>query len=189
MLTEISLNVIDIAQNSLRAGASRIDISIVIDRSARRLTLRIEDDGIGMNAEEAAQASDPFFTSRMTRNVGFGLPFLKQAATCTGGSFRLDSAPGKGAVVEAVFAQDHIDCIPLGDINASLCALLNAEDDVEYRYRYEVDGRNFVLDTREVNAMLQGVSLREPAVSSLIKSFLDENKKIVDEGGIHGGKQ
>jgi anti-sigma regulatory factor (Ser/Thr protein kinase) len=189
MLTEISLNVIDIARNSVRAGASLVEISVKIDTSAHTLDLRIADDGRGMTEEQLAHVEDPFFTSRKTRSVGLGIPFLKQEAECTGGSFSIDSVAGKGTVVEAVFRQDHIDCMPLGDINGSIYSLVISSDDVDYLYTYEVDGRGFTLDTREIREIMQGISLQTPEVSSFIKSFLDDNKREVDGESTDGGKK
>lgn len=188
MLTEISLNVIDIARNSVRAGADLIEISVIIDSRTSALILKISDNGKGMTPEQVNSVEDPFFTSRKTRSVGFGIPFLKQEAECTGGSLHISSILGKGAVVEATFMQDNIDCMPLGDINSSIFTLVSTSDDVDYIYRYEVDGRGFTLDTREIKEIMQGVSLQNAQVSSFIRSFLDENKKEIDEGSVNGGK-
>jgi anti-sigma regulatory factor (Ser/Thr protein kinase) len=183
MLAEISLNVIDIARNSVRAGASLIEIRVSIDNAARELTLQIIDNGKGMSEEQVSRVEDPFYTSRKTRSVGLGIPFLKQEAEITGGSLSIRSEPGKGTEVTAVFRQDSIDCMPLGDINSSIFALVTStSDDVDYLYTYEVDGRSFSLDTREIREIMQGVPLQNPEVSDFIRTFLDENKRAVDEG-------
>ena len=99
MLPEISLNILDIVQNSTRAHASLVEIILSFDTQAHLMKLAIRDDGCGMTKEQVAAATDPFFTSRTTRRIGLGIPFLKQSAECTGGSFDLQSEPGKGTAV------------------------------------------------------------------------------------------
>ena len=116
--------------------------------------------------------------------MGLGIPFLKQEAECTGGTFSIKSEEGKGTVVEALFHRDHIDCMPLGDINSSICMLVTTSEnkDVDFVYTYEVDGRSFKLDTREVREILDGVPLSDPKVSEFIRSYLIENQEAVDRG-------
>ena len=114
MMPEIALNVLDIAQNSVRAEASLIQISVDVDEAADTLTITIEDNGCGMTAEQTARVTDPFFTTRTTRKIGLGVPFFKMAAESTGGSFSIQSEPGVGTKVTAVFGLSHIDRMPLG---------------------------------------------------------------------------
>ena len=116
MMPEIALNVLDIAQNSVRAEASLIQISVDVDEAADTLTITIEDNGCGMTTEQTARVTDPFFTTRTTRKIGLGVPFFKMAAESTGGSFSIQSEPGVGTKVTAVFGLSHIDRMPLGDI-------------------------------------------------------------------------
>lgn len=184
MLTEISLNVIDIARNSIRAGASLIQITVRIDDQKKTLRLTIADNGSGMNHQQLSKVEDPFFTSRTTRRVGLGVPFLKQEAECTGGTFNIRSEEGKGTVVDALFHTDHIDCMPLGDINSSILMLITTSEEkkVDFVYIYEVDGRSFRLDTRELREILEGVPFSQPQVSAFIRSFLDENQEAVNRG-------
>ena len=186
MLTEISLNVIDIASNSIRAGASLIQITVRIDDQKKTLRLTIADNGSGMNHQQLSKVEDPFFTSRTTRRVGLGVPFLKQEAECTGGTFNIRSEEGKGTVVDALFHTGHIDCMPLGDINSSILMLITTSEEkkVDFVYTYEVDERSFQLDTRELREILEGVPFSEPRVSAFIRSFLDENQEAVDKGEI-----
>jgi anti-sigma regulatory factor (Ser/Thr protein kinase) len=185
MLAEISLNIIDIARNSVRARASLIEISLAIDSEKQTLELTISDDGCGMSEEQLAGVTDPFFTSRKTRKVGLGIPFLKQAAEASGGEFSIKSEPGVGTSVVALFHTDHIDCMPLGDINDSIAMLVTSRDtesgrELDYIYTYSVDDRTFKLDTREIREILGGVPLYNSEVSAFIRTFLDENKLEVD---------
>ena len=84
-MKELSLNILDVAKHSVRAGATRIEISLDPD-SAGILTLKIVDNGCGMEEEVVKNVTDPFYTTRTTRKVGLGLPLLKMAAEQTGGN-------------------------------------------------------------------------------------------------------
>ena len=109
MMPEISLNILDVAENSTRAGASLVQITVDVQPEADKLTVIITDDGCGMTPEQIRQVTDPFYTSRTTRKVGLGVPFFKFAAESTGGSFSIESEPGKGTMVTAVFTLNHRD--------------------------------------------------------------------------------
>ncbi len=182
MLPEISLNVLDIAQNSIRAEADLIEIGIYIDRKADTLTVIINDNGCGMTAEQIAHVEDPFFTTRSTRKIGLGVPFFKMSAIITGGSFEITSEVKVGTKVKAVFVLSHIDRMPLGDINTTIHTLVTYNTDIDFVYTYEFDGESFVLDTRQMREILGGVPLDSPEVSEYIKEYLDENKKEADGG-------
>ncbi|MBH1942086.1 sensor histidine kinase [Mobilitalea sibirica] len=180
MMTELSLNVLDVANNSIRADANLIEIAIRLHTKSDLLTIMIADNGCGMTKEQLSQVEDPFFTTRTTRGVGLGVPFFKQAALSTGGSFHMESMPGKGTIVTAVFCMSHIDCIPLGDINSTVYTLIITNNEIDFLYTYEVDGKRFQLDTREFRNILGDVPLNSPEVSAYIKSYLEENQKEVD---------
>ena len=105
-MRELSLNVLDIAQNSISAGATLIEIEIREDTAGRLLTIRIADDGCGMTPEKLKSVADPFYTTRTTRKVGMGVPLFRMAAEMTGGGFEITSEPGKGTTVTALFHTD-----------------------------------------------------------------------------------
>ena len=182
MLPEISLNVLDIAQNSIRAEADLIEIGVYIDRKADTLTVIINDNGCGMTKEQIAHVEDPFFTTRSTRKIGLGVPFFKMSAIITGGSFEITSEVKVGTKVKAVFVLSHIDRMPLGDINSTIHTLVTYNTNIDFVYTYEFDGQSFVLDTRQMREILGGVPLDSPEVSEYIKEYLDENKKVADGG-------
>ena len=123
-MPEISLNILDVAENSTRAGASLVQITVDVQPDLDRLTVIIADDGCGMTKEQVERVTDPFYTSRTTRKVGLGVPFFKLAAENTGGSFSIESEPGKGTTVTAVFTLNHIDRMPLGDMTATIQTLI-----------------------------------------------------------------
>ena len=136
-----------------------------------------------MTKEQAARVQDPFFTTRTTRKVGLGVPFFKQAAESTGGSFRIDSEKGKGTTVKAVFGLSHIDRMPLGDISATVQTLIVFNEHIDFRYTYEYGGKSFVLDTREMREMLgEGISFSEPEITAFIKEYLESGKAETDGG-------
>ena len=150
MMPEISLNILDIAENSVRANASLIRITVSVQPKEDTLTIIIEDDGCGMTPEQVSRVQDPFFTTRTTRKVGLGVPFFKQAAESTGGSFQIDSEKGKGTTVKAVFGLSHIDRMPLGDISSVIHTLVIFNEHIRFRYTYRFEEKNFALDPRGV---------------------------------------
>ncbi len=176
MLTEISLNVLDIAQNSISADASLITILVETLSKEHLLKVQIRDNGRGMTKEVVNSVIDPFFTTRTTRSVGLGVPFFKQAAECTEGTFDLESMPGEGTDIQAVFHTDHIDCMPLGDINSTIHSLITMNTAIDFYYERKVDEKSFVLDTREVRQMLGGIPFDVPDVSLFLKNYLEENE-------------
>ena len=183
MMPEISLNILDVAENSVRARASLIEIAVSVQPKEDTLSVTITDNGCGMSADQVKRAQDPFFTTRTTRIVGLGLPFFKQAAECTGGSFQIDSEKGKGTTVSAVFVLSHIDRMPLGDISSTIHTLIVFNEQIDFKYTYEYEDKSFTLDTREMREMLgDEISFMEPEVSLFIWEYLDNNKNETDRG-------
>lgn len=183
-MTEISLNILDIAENSTRAGAALIAITVAVNNGADRLTVTIADDGCGMTKEQVHEAEDPFYTTRTTRRVGLGIPFFKSAAELTGGSFSIESEPLKGSVVTAVFGLSHIDRMPLGDMDATMAALIFSHPDTDFIYTYRYDNRSFTLDTRKFRQILGDIPFDTPKVSAYIKEYLTENRLETDGGAV-----
>lgn len=174
MMPELSLNILDVAKNSVSAGASRIGIAIRADSAADQLTITIEDNGCGMSPETVARVIDPFYTTRTTRKVGLGVPFFKMAAELTGGALRIDSTPGEGTCVTATFGLHHIDRMPLGDLASSFCALVQSNPEIDFVLDYAVDDRSFTIRTAEYREILGDVSLSEPEVLAFISANIQE---------------
>ena len=175
-MRELSLNILDIAQNSLSAGAGLVTLTVDEDSGADSLTLRVEDDGRGMDADTLQRVRDPFYTTRTTRKVGMGIPLFRMAAEVTGGSLDIVSEPGKGTAVTASFSLSHIDRMPLGDMAGTVTALIRLNPGVDFVYRHTVDGRSFEMDTRELRAQLGDVPLSEPDVMEWIDGYLREQE-------------
>ncbi len=182
MMTEISLNILDVAENSVSAGATLTEITVCAERSTNRLTVTIKDNGCGMNEEKLRQVTDPFFTTRTTRKVGLGIPFFKESAELAGGYFEIKSQEGVETTVTSVYRLDHIDRMPMGDIASTIHTLVTMHEKVDFRFTYAIDQENMVMDTREFREILGDISFREPEVSRYIKDYLKENIALVGEG-------
>jgi len=148
-MEDLSLHILDIVENSIAASASEIKIVIVEDTASDQLRLEISDNGNGMDEEMRKKVLDPFVTTRTTRRVGLGLPLLAQAARESGGDLTLDSAPGRGTTVIAVFQLSHPDLKPLGDIPATLGTILAGKPELDLVFDYHRDGHLIAaLDSR-----------------------------------------
>jgi len=170
-MKQLSENILDITMNSVRAGSPLTDITVKEEGSM--LTLVINDRGCGMTPEQVANVTDPFFTTRTTRKVGLGLPFLKMEAELTGGSFSIESTVGVGTCVTASFDMSHIDSIPLGDMPETVMTIVGAAPDKDIVFTHVSGEKDVVLDTRDIRAQLDGVPLDTPEVLLWIKDYLE----------------
>ena len=183
-MRELSLHILDILQNSVEAGASRVELILDEDLENDRFSITVRDNGRGMDASQIARATDPFFTTRTTRHVGLGLPLLAAAAEHSGGGLHITSTPGEGTTVEAVFRHSHIDRVPLGNIQGSLLAFMmsnTAGQSCDLSYRHRVNDREFAFDTADIRRELEGVPLSHPMVRNWLKEFISEGEKDVYE--------
>ena len=149
-MKDLSLHILDIVENSIRAEANQVEISVVEDEEKDVLTLKIEDNGEGMNKEILSRAAQPFFTSKPGRRVGMGLALLAQAAREASGKFEIASTPETGTRIKATFLYSHPDRKPLGDIPATLETLIAGNPKVDFIYEYRKGLEITRLDTREV---------------------------------------
>lgn len=182
-MRELSLNILDIAQNSISAGATLIEIS-VDERTSSNLVITITDNGCGMDSEKLARVQDPFYTTRTTRKVGMGIPLFKMSAEMTGGSFSIESEPGKGTRIEARYITSSIDFTPVGDVGSTIVLLITMNTDRDFVYRRSVNGKSFELDTREVKETLGDVPISEPDVVEWLREYIAEQTEIIS-GGIN----
>ncbi|MFQ3549197.1 MAG: ATP-binding protein [Armatimonadota bacterium] len=173
-MRELSMHILDLAQNSLVAGADMIEIEVIADTTKDSLKLFIKDNGKGMDEEFLAKVIDPFTTTRRTRRVGLGIPMLLQAAQSCDGSFHIDSKPGEGTQLCAEFVLSHIDRAPLGDISATIITLIAPNPDVNFRYVQKKDDKEFVLDTAYIKKELGDVPINEPSILSWISDYVKE---------------
>ncbi len=176
-MLELSKHILDIAENSIRAGCRMVSITVIEDLTADTLTLEISDDGKGMSADELKKALDPFYTTKKVRRVGLGLPMLKLAAELTGGSFRLDSAQGRGTTVNVTFGHSHIDRQPLGDIGLTIISLIAGSPRVDFVYTHRKEGREYRLDTRSIRGELGDVPIEHVEVLLLIRDDIEQGAR------------
>ncbi len=172
MLRELALHILDLAENSMAAGASLVTIEVIEDSRTDRLTIRVADDGRGIDPELVMRVADPFVTTRTTRRVGLGLPFLKQTAEWCNGFLTIDSAQGVGTTVTAVFQNSHIDRMPMGDLPGTILALVVGNPQVDFVFRHMVDDKAYEFDTRPIKKELGEVALSEPSVIAYLKTAL-----------------
>lgn len=177
-MKELSLNILDIAENSVKAGAKLTRITV--DETEETLTLTIEDDGCGMTEEILKSVTDPFYTTRTTRKVGMGIPLLKMAAEMTGGGVEITSRykdefpDSHGTTVTARFNNKHIDFTPLGDVTESIATLIQGHPDTDFLFTHRTGDKTVTLDTREMRAVLGDVPLNSYEVICWIKEYLKE---------------
>ncbi len=178
-MTDLSLYILDITMNSVRAGAK--NISVTLEEENGLLTFKVTDNGCGMTAEQVEKLSNPFFTTRTTRKVGLGIPFLRMLAEQTGGGVTIASKSEKehedhGTCVTATFRTDHIDFVPLGDLCETMITLIQGSPDVDFVYRHVSDkGISVSMDTAEMRAILgDDIPLNSFEVLSFIRGFLGD---------------
>ena len=173
-MKELSLHILDIAENSVKAGAPLVEISVCEDSAKNLLTIEIKDNGCGMSKEFLSRVKDPFSTTRTTRRVGMGLSLFEAAAEQCGGSLEISSEEGVGTDVFVTFALNHIDRAPLGDMAGTIETLIGGSPDIDFIYRHKKDGREFTLDTREMRDTLGGVPLDTPEVILWIGEYIKD---------------
>lgn len=177
-MKELSLNILDIAENSIKAKATAVTIELT--ETADTISFSISDDGIGMKPDFLAAVTDPFTTTRTTRPVGLGIPLLKMAAEQTGGKIEISSKhidehpEDHGTVTSALFFKNHIDAVPLGDIVETVVTLIQCNPDTEFRFLHKTEENTVELDTRELKTVLSGVPLNNIEVILWIKEYLNE---------------
>ena len=177
-MKELSLNILDIAENSVKAGASLTEIIIEEDKST--LTLTIRDDGCGMSEDVVRSVIDPFYTTRKTRSVGLGIPLLKLACEQTGGSLDITSkvkeegSADHGTTVQAHFNKDHLDFTPLGDVISSIVTLVQGHPDTDFLFIHRMEEKEISVDTRALREVLEDVPLSSFEVLTWIREFLEE---------------
>ena len=184
-MKELSLNILDIAENSVKAGATLVTVSLT--QTGNVLTLEITDDGCGMDAVTVRRVTDPFYTTRTTRKVGLGLPLLKLEAEQTGGTLTITSRTAAqcpenhGTTVRATFHTDHIDCMPLGDVTATLVTLIQGHPQQELAFSHRTGTGTVTLDTRQLRTVLGDVPLDTYEVLKWIEGYLREQYQSINQ--------
>jgi anti-sigma regulatory factor (Ser/Thr protein kinase) len=178
-MEDLSLHILDIAENSIDAGAKKVEIEIIARAADDRLILRIRDDGRGMDEDMIRMVKDPFFTTKTVRQkkFGLGIPLLAQAAEECNGKFSIESEVGKGTVITAEFQHSHVDIKPLGDIGSTMTVLIGGHPEIDFLFSYEKDGFSYKLDTEELKKELNDVPINLPDVLKLIREDINSALK------------
>lgn len=174
-MQELSLHLLDIAQNAIAANATQIQITAEVREEEDLLLLTVEDNGSGMEPEQAQKATDPFFTGRTTRKVGLGLPLLEMAAQQSGGGLSIHSRKGAGTRVQASFELSHIDRMPMGDIAGTVCALIQCNPTLDFVFTCRGDKGEFMLNTAEMRRVFEEIPLSHPQVILHIGNYIRQH--------------
>lgn len=174
-MRELSLNILDVAENSLKAGADTIKIDVEFLREENKLTVRVSDNGCGMTGEQIKHVTDPFYTTRTTRKVGLGVPLFKMAAEMSGGSFEISSVVNEGTSLTAIFKTDNVDFVPLGDIASTVELLCVSNPDVNIAFTESDENDTFSFESQKIRDILGDVPMDAPEVRKWIREYLTEN--------------
>jgi anti-sigma regulatory factor (Ser/Thr protein kinase) len=181
-MEDISLHILDVAENSIGAGASLIKITLSESTAEDLFSVEIEDNGRGIPEDIREKVLDPFCTTRTTRKVGLGLPLLAQSARETGGDISVRAGDGCGAIVTASFKKSHIDMKPLGDITETLVVLIAGNPHIDFLFIYRKNSNEFSLDTRQVREELGGVPINSAPVLSFLRDYLRASLRDINRG-------
>ena len=183
-MRDLSLHILDLAQNSVRANAALVEIMVSVDES-RLITITIRDDGSGMSDELKERVTSPFATTRTTRKVGLGIPLMMQNARLAGGDVRIDSTLGQGTTLTAPLHGDSIDCLPLGDLAGTVVSLVSANPErPDFRLSCSSPKGSMDFDTREMRQALGNVPLNEPEITAWMLSAIQEEIEPIFGGVI-----
>jgi anti-sigma regulatory factor (Ser/Thr protein kinase) len=180
-LHELSLHILDIAENGVEAGADLIRLSIMEDRKNNWLRMTIADNGCGISDKMLKTVTDPFFTTKKTRRVGLGFSLLSEASKRCGGKFNIKSEEGERTQVSVSFRLDHIDLAPMGDITGTITSLIMGNPEVDFVYIHKIDGKTFNMDTRDIRNELVGVPIYNPQVLKHIATSIQESMKELNK--------
>ncbi len=183
-MKELSLNILDISQNSVKANASKIEIVLTESVKDDLVTITITDDGCGMSEDFLKSVIDPFVTTRTTRKVGLGIPLLRQLTIDTQGEFDITSKIGEGTSIFASFKLSHLDRPPIGDMPSTIVTIISSNPDIRYVYTHKTDVGEFVLDTDEIKETLDGIPISEPEILVWLSGYLTENLNSIEGGNI-----
>lgn len=182
-MKELSLHIMDLAQNSVTAGATRIDFTIEEDAAKDTLLVRIQDNGCGMDEDFVKRVTSPFTTTRTTRKVGLGIPLFKEVAELTGGSFSIDSKKGEGTRLTAVLGLSHIDRVPMGDLAGTILLLVTSNPGINITLTVRVNGNEYEFSTFKIREILgESIPLDLPDVIAWMKDDLTEGIESLNGG-------
>ncbi|HPD55971.1 MAG TPA: ATP-binding protein [Smithellaceae bacterium] len=173
-MLELAAHILDIAENSIRAGAKIVEIEIDENDAKDLLCVKINDNGSGMTKEEMEKIHDPFYTTKKVRRVGLGIPLLNDAAQRAGGKLIIKSEKGLGTSVEATFQLSHLDRQPMGNITTTLLALVAGNSSIDFLYKHRHNDRQFIFDTRQIRKEIDDLPINHPEILKYIRGVISE---------------
>ena len=178
-MEDLSLHILDIVENSIAAGADRVEIRVIEDIRKDILSVEIKDNGKGMGADVLSKVLDPFYTTRTTRRIGLGLSLLSQSAKEADGDMTITSKKGEGTIVTAYFKHSHIDRKPIGNMAETLIVLIAGNPDIDFLYEHRLNNRAYSIDTKDIREELGDVPLSSPGVVEVIRKDIRNGLKIL----------
>ena len=179
MMEDLAMQMLEIIMNSIHANARKIRIEITDSEREDSVAMEIVDDGRGMNQALLQRVADPFTTTRTTRKIGMGVPFMKGLTEQCDGTFRISSQPGLGTTLRATVQRSHIDTPPMGNLGEMMMNAIQADEKIDYDFRYRTDTGEFVFQTAEARAMLDGVSMLEPSILLWLRDYINQGVEAV----------
>lgn len=180
-MKELSLHILDIVQNSLKANATKVTVTINENEKDNTFNITVEDNGCGMSKEIIDKVTNPFYTTRTTRKVGLGIPLLQEAANRCNGWLKINSSEGKGTRLECMFERNNIDRAPLGNIADTIMTIVNSLNGCEFEYKYFFNNQLFSFSTEEIKKIVGESAIRTPEVLLWIKEYVAEGMQNVSE--------
>lgn len=174
-MREISLHILDLIQNSIEAGATAAKLEIIEDIIGNSMIIRISDNGRGMNKKMRQLVIDPFITTRTTRRVGLGLPLMDMSTKRCGGYLKIDSIPGQGTVIEAMYQHNHLDRPPMGNLVETIKSILVASPVLQFSYYHTVNNKSLSISSHEIADVLDGIPLTQPDILIWLHGYLSDN--------------
>lgn len=181
-MKEISMHILDIAMNSIKADASLIELVIEDSKINNYLKITIKDNGNGMSEEIINKVTNPFYTTRTTRKVGLGIPMLKESCERCNGYLEISSQLSVGTSIFCCFERDNIDRAPLGNMGETIMTIINSMDNCDLIYTHITDDGTFIFNTIETKTMLEGMDIKDNSVLLWIKEYINENVNFFQTG-------
>lgn len=174
-MKDLSLHILDIMQNSIRAEATRIELRIEEDTTKNKFIIEIIDNGKGVDEEVRKNITNPFTTTRTLRKVGLGVAFLKQICDECAGDLKIESQKNKGTKVTVTMQHNHIDRLPLGEISKTITTLIMAKPTIHYVYTHKYNGQIFNFDAKQIEDVLDGVAINNLEIIKWIEEYIERN--------------